>query len=304
MKKRYKLLILFPLLFLMACSSGSNLNEGECKGIIAFSDTTRIFSMLDQKTQDALDIRIELQNITTEKTYDICLNKDNKFTQEVSLNPGTYHVVYAYSHNKFETGIETGALQEDMVFEQGKTSRLDVVITNEEDLTKQWIDLTPLPEIILANKYSRLVQIDRGIVSLDQIVSALDLSDFQGDRLIKGYGKQEIRGGNGIFITLQNTTAEPLDITQCKVLSVKFTQNRVVFPGGVRLGDSVEAVSHKKNGVYGEPTSFGGLALWGWDFDNSSIIYQDDVSKDRITLTLNAECNEIIDILYELEKYE
>ena len=304
MKKRYKFLLLFPLLFLMACSSRTNLNEGDCKGIIAFSDTTQIFSMLDQRTQDALDIRVELQNVTTEKSYDIRLNKDNKFTQEVSLNPGTYRVIYAYCHNTFETGIETGALQEDMIFEQGKTARLDVRITNEEALTKQWIDLTPLPEIILADKYSRLVQLDRNIVSLDRIVSALDLSNFQGDRLIKGYGKQEISGGNGIFITVQNTTKEPLDITECKVLSVKFTQNRVVFPGGVRLGDSVEAVSHKEKGVYGEPTSFGGLALWGWDFDNSSIIYKDDVSKDCITMTLNTECNEITDILYELEKYE
>ena len=232
------------------------------------------------------------------------MNKDNKFTQEISLNPGTYQVESAHCTSEFETGIKTDALQDNMVLEQGSVARLDVVISNEEDLTKQWIDLTPLPEIILADKYSRLVQIDRNIVSLDHILSAVDLSQYQGDRLIKGYGKQEVTLDNGICVKVQNMTEAPLDITECKVLSVQFTQNCVVLPGGVRLSDPVDAVSHKEKGVYGEPTSFTGLALWGWELDNASIIYRDSISKDCITLHLNANCDEIISVLYELEKYE
>jgi len=302
-KLRRLLLFAFPLLLLTGCLGRSKLDEGDCKGIIAFSDTTKIYSMLEQRIQDAMKIELTLENITTNKKYDIELTKDNHFAQEVSLDPGTYLVESIYCSTELETGIQVKALQESLILEPEKNGRLDVVISNEEDLTKQWIDLAPLPDIILADKYSRQIQLDRKLCSLDEIVSAINPGDI--DRNVKAHDKKEFSDSEkGITVTVQNMTEQMQDISACKVLSVKFERNCVVFPGGIRLGDLVENVCHKKSGIYGEPTSFTGLALWGWKLDTAYVVYQDAATKDRITLTLDKNCNEIVSFLYEPEKYE
>ena len=303
MKKIVSCLIaLLPILLLSGCTQYGKLNEGDCKGIIAFTDIPKTFSLMDEDLKDQVKIIVRLRNLTTEKEYRITLDKSNDYKQEVSFHPGTYQVLFAVASNSDKTGVTVKPTAESLEFTPNQETRLDIVVEDEAELEEYWSNAQPLPEILLADKYSGMIQINRKVISIKDILSELNLS---GEQTVASYKKETVKDNDlGITVTVQNRTNAPLSFDQCEVIGISVTANTVVFPDGVAIGSSTEKVCHRTTGLYGEPTAFRGSVLFGWDIDDTYAVYRDPATGNRITLALGNNGKYIKSIQYELAVFE
>lgn len=303
MKKLRKLILfLLPLLLLSGCTQYGKLDEGECSGVVAFTNIPKTFTMLDEELQSQVRISVRLRNITTEKEYRVTLNRENEYKQEMKLHPGVYQVVYAVATNSDYTGLTVKATSETMEFVNGQEARLDIVVKDEEAFTNRWIDSQPLPEIRLADKYSGMIQIDRKIISIRDVMPELS---FSREKTLNAYQKESFTDTEkGITVTVQNKTGEPLFFTDCEVVGITVTKNNVLFPEGVTVGASTSKICHRQTGLYGEPSHFKGMALFGFGLEDTYAVYQDPATGNRITFTFDNHGDHIDTIQYELGMYE
>ncbi|MBP5222514.1 MAG: hypothetical protein J6Z35_05050 [Lachnospiraceae bacterium] len=296
------LIVLLSILFLCSCGKTGKLNEGDCKGIVAFTDQPKTFYKLDDALQNRVVIEVELQNLTTEKIYRMQLSKKNDYRQEISLHPGIYKVTKAYAENSQYTGLTVKATSETMEFTHEQEVRLDIIAEDPDAFTAHWMDTQPLPEIQLAEKYSGLIQINRKVISMKDILPELNLN---AENPVEAYKKATLYDANkGISVTVQNTGNSPRNFTECEVISVTASKNTVVFPESVTVGSPISGVCHRKTGVYGEPTRFKGMPLLGWDLDKTYAVYQDSESGNRITIGMNGQGKYIQSITFDFQVFE
>ena len=295
-------LFLFPLLLLSACGNSGKLNEGDCKGVISFTDIPKSFFMLDEELQKQFEIRVTLENITTEKKYHITLDKENDYKQELSLHPGVYRVMTAHAKNSDIIGLTVTASAENMTFTTDQEARLDILVKDVDAFTEHWMEMQPLPEIRLAEMYSGMIQINRKVIPMQDIVSELK---FSNEKTLNAYEKADFEDSQmGIVVTLQNKTNSPLFFEECEVIGIKVTKNTVIFPEGVAIGTAAKSVCHQKEGIYGEPTSFKGSALFGMGIDESYAVYTDSNTGNRITFGFDSSGEHITSMQYELGVFE
>ncbi|MBP5282701.1 MAG: hypothetical protein J6Z22_09410 [Lachnospiraceae bacterium] len=295
-------LLLSLLLCLSACGKKGELNEGDCPGIVSFGNIPKEFSLLDENLQNEFEVVVWLKHLTSEKEYSIHLNKANGFRQEVSLHPGNYSVS-AYSTMSNLVGLDVKLTEEIAVFDYGRDTLISILPKNPEEFAEHWMETHPQAEILSADKYSGLVQVNRKVMTIKEMISELGLSDMT--ETIESKEKSTLQDAErGITIVLQNQSSSPKPLSECEVLSLYVTKNTVVFPDGVTLGTAPEKVCHRQNGLYGEPTKFEGFYLFGWDLDNTSAVYQDPISGNRITIEISPDGAQIDSILYELKAFK
>lgn len=300
---RTYLFLLIPfILTLTACGNRGKLNEGDCPGVVVFSNVPKEFHLLDENLQREFYVAVDLTNLTTEKEYQIILNQENGFKQTVSMHPGTYKVS-TYSSLTYLINLPVKASSEIITFERGRETALTVTAEDAEAFAQYWMETHPEAEILSADKYSGLIQVNRKVIPIKDVVTELDLSDM--DKTLQAYQKTTLTDNErGISVILQNQTSSEQPLSNCKVLSLTVSKNTVVFPDGVTLGVSPAKVCHRETGLYGEPTRFEGFFLYGWDLDDTQAVYQDPISGNRITLSLDADGKLIRRITYELEAFE
>lgn len=287
---------------LTGCGKNGKLNEGNCKCNVVFTDIPKEFSMLEENLKENFSIQLTLRNIINEKLYKVVLNQENEFSQEISLHPGTYEVYLLGASHAGYTGLRVKADAESVELSPDKNVTLSVTVDNSDEFTKHWMSIQPMPEILLAEKYSGLIQINRQVIDIRDILSQLNLS-YEGQ--MNSYKKLELVDHDmGVAVTLLNTSEEASDWKDCEVIGIRVFKNNVVFPEGVTLGMAVDKVCHRTEGIYGQPDSFTGSLLYGWSFDSTGAVYRDSVSGNRITLELAADGSAIKSITYELAQYE
>lgn len=304
MKRIRRLLLLtLPLLLLLAsCGNRGKLNEGDCTGTITLQGLPKEFSLLEENLQKEFEVRVTLQNMTTDKDYVAVLNQKNEFKQSVSLHPGTYRVS-AYASITSLTHLHVKTTADTVTFERDKEASVIIVPENVDEFTSHWMESHPQAEILSADKFSRLVQVNRKVMPIKDVVTELDLSDM--DKMLAGYQKTTLTDNErGVSIVLQNKMSSDQPLSKCEVVSLSVTSNTVIFPDGVSLGSSPAKVCHKQTGLYGQPTRFEGFFLYGWDLDKTKAIYLDPISGDRITITFLANGSSISEITYEMEVFE
>ncbi|MBQ9489552.1 MAG: hypothetical protein IKO03_07440 [Lachnospiraceae bacterium] len=304
MKRIRRLLLLtLPLLLLLAsCGNRGKLNEGDCAGTITLQGLPKEFSLLEENLQKEFEVRVTLQNMTTDKDYVAVLNQKNEFKQSVSLHPGTYRVS-AYASITSLTHLHVKTTADTVTFERDKEASVIIVPENVDEFTSHWMESHPQAEILSADKFSRLVQVNRKVMPIKDVVTELDLSDM--DKMLAGYQKTTLTDNErGVSIVLQNKMSSDQPLSKCEVVSLSVTSNTVIFPDGVSLGSSPAKVCHKQTGLYGQPTRFEGFFLYGWDLDKTKAIYLDPISGDRITITFLANGSSISEITYEMEVFE
>ena len=300
---------IFSALCLTGCGKEGKLDEGDCKCNIMFSDIPKEFQMLEESLLERFEIEVTLQNPITEKEYDITLNQDNDFFAQVSLNPGTYQVKYVSNNMKNFNGISVSSDVESVELSSAITSEIPITLENAAEFSNHWMVTQPSPEIRLADKFSRQIQVDDKtgqnaykIINIEDIVSELTLSY---DTQVKPYEKISLTDGDyGITVFLLNNSDQMADWTSCEVIGIEVSKNTVVFPEGVTLGMSTDKILHKTDGLYGAPDSFTGTALFGWGYDRVQAIYNDPASGDKITVTLNPESTYCLSIRYEFACFE
>ncbi|MBR4731514.1 MAG: hypothetical protein IK081_01995 [Lachnospiraceae bacterium] len=296
---RTYLFLLFPLLLcLAACGNKGKLDEGDCAGVVTFSNIPKEFSLLDENLQKEYAIHVTLKNLTTEKEYSIHLNQKNDFKKTVSLHPGKYSVRVSASLDSL-VHLQVKATEEIVTFDRGVEANVIVIPENAEEFSNYWMQTHPQAEILTADKFSRLIQVNRKIMTIKDIVTELDLSDM--DKVLEGAQKTTLTDNErGVSITLLNTMSTPQPLSKCEVVSLSVTKNTVVFPDGVTLGLAPDKVCHKQTGLYGEPTRFEGMYLFGWGLDETKAIYWDPISNDQITIEFSPSGDSITRITYEI----
>ena len=302
-KKRRLLLLMLPLFILLAsCGNRGKINEGDCAGTVMFQGLPKEFSLLEENLQKEYEIKVTLTNVTTEKYYEVVLNQKNDFKQSVSLHPGSYKVsVYASLTSLTHLHVKT--TEDTVIFDRNRETAVVIIPENVEEFTEHWMESHPEAEILSADKFSRLVQVNRKVMPIKDVITELDLSDM--DKVLEGYQKTTLTDNErGITIVLQNKMSTEQPLSNCEVVSLSVTSNTVVFPDGVSLGTSPAKVCHKETGLYGLPTRFEGFFLYGWDFDETKAIYLDPVSGDRITITFTPDGSAISEITYEMAVFE
>ena len=235
---RMYLLICAALLCLAGCGNKGRLNEGDCAGVVSFKGIPKEFSLLDDNLQKEYEIHVTLKNLTTEKEYDIKLTQKNDFKKEVSLHPGKYSVK-AYATLEPLVHLPVKVTEEIVTFDRGVEANIFILPENEEAFRQYWKDSYPLAEILSADKFSGLVQVNKKVIDIKELVTELDLSDM--DKVLEGEQKTTLTDNErGISITLQNQMSTPQPLSKCEVLSMTVTKNTVVFPDGVTLGTAPE----------------------------------------------------------------
>ena len=294
------------MLSLAGCSKTGKLDEGECKCTIIFVDIPKELSMLEDNIKNNLSVQLTLKNINNEKLYHITLDESNSFEKQVSLNPGVYQVYTPHLSQSLYTGITMKADVEDVRLEPDVQEVIHVYVDNPEELTNHWMAIQPMPEMLLAEKFDGIIQVNRQVFDMRDNASALlSQLDITYENKVPSYGKVELTDSEmGITVELQNESAEAAQWQSCRLIGIYVFRNNAVFPKGVTLGMAPETVCHMADGLYGEPDAFSGSPLYGWGTDDTYVIYKDEDSGDKITLTLNASGDTIRSIRYGLAQFE
>lgn len=302
-----KLLFLLTLTTLTACGKSGKLDEGNCECVISFVDLPKEFSMLEENIRNNFEVQLTLKNITTEKLYHITLAEKEDFTETVHLHPGTYQVLSVGTNQTSNAGLSLKADVESVVLREDAPAAVRIRIADPAAFTGHWMSVQPMPEMILAEKYDALVQINRQIFDLraENNSALFDTLDLKYDKDVRAYEKIEVSNQEkGITLTLQNQTDSPANWKDCRVIGINVTKNNAVFPQGVTLGMAPSAVCHETDGVYGAPDKLTGSLLLGWQLDHTYAIYNDPVSGDKLTIDLSVNNSQIHGIRYELALFE
>ena len=296
--KRIKLLaagLLF--LSLTACGKEGKLHEGDCILNVSFINIPKEYNMQENNLQERSELLVTLQNIVTEKTYRFALNDDNDYYQKLTLKPGTYEVLDVVNTMEEFNGIEIDTNTKKLGLTAKAPSELLLSIKDTVEFTSRWMDTQPMPEILLADRFSRMIQINRQVIPIKEIAAQLSLNHFEK---LKPDEKLTLTDEDfGITLTVENTSDELRSYRDCRVLSITFTKNTVVFPEGVTLGMAPKTVFHSKDGLYGEPASLGGTIFHGTGMQDAKAVYKDPASGDIITVKTDADGNYITGISYE-----
>lgn len=287
-------------------SKTGKLDEGDCKCTIVFSDIPKVVSMLEENVQNNFSIGVTLKNIATEKLYYITLNRENDFRQEISVNSGVYDVYSVHAGHAAYTDISVIADVESVRLSPDTSSEIHIYVNNEEEFTQHWMSVQPMPEMLLAEKFDGLIQINRQIVDL-KAENIADLAAQLNPEEVKPVGAHDTLKVTdtqlGVQLTLINTSDQAAEWQNCQLLELYVYKNNVVFPQGVTLGMAPSTVCHKTDGLYGEPDAFTGSLLYGWGFDDTSVAYTDEETGDTLTLNLSTSGSYIASIRYKRTQY-
>lgn len=295
--------LLLPL-SLSGCGKKGRLDEGSCKCTISFTDIPKEFGMLEENLSDTFEINVCLKNSINETSYYITLNRENDYSAQISLNPGTYQVCYVTNNMAKYNGISVAANVENITLSEDTAEEILISVDNTEEFTQNWMATRPMPEMLLADKFSGQIQINRKVIHIRDILPELTL-EASSDSPVHPYEKMTLSDQElGITVTVLNNSEESLPWTGCEVIGIRVYKNNVVFPEGVTLGMSAKKVLHKTDGLYGEPDHFRGSPLLSWGADDTRAIYSDPDSGNRITIGLSSGGTYITDITYELACFE
>jgi len=162
----------------------------------------------------------------------------------------------------------------------------------------------PQPEILLADKFSGQIQINRKIISITDIMAELELTP-EAEEDVEPYEKMELTDNHyGITVTVLNNSKKDAPWEDCDVIAIRASKNTVVFPEGVTLGMAADKVLDKQSGLYGEPDACTGSLLFGWQLDDTQFLYNDLATGNKITISLSPDGTYVSAISYELACFE
>lgn len=302
-KKHGIFIALFVMALLMAgCGNEGRLDEGDCPVEVRLAGLPTGYAELTDDQKEQVVVNLQLENMINEKTYTFRLNDDNHFSQEASLNPGTYRVAYCYISGSSAVRMNGEASVETMDINRDTINIISVSVTNQEEFD-QWVaQMRADAAILRADQFSRIIQFEGQIINMEQI---LNYVEFTHDQQVRAYDKVVLDNGEkGVHVTVLNDTGEPADWWNCKVIAVRFTKDNVIFGKGARVRMPAEEILHAKDGLYGTPDSLAGCVLIGADYADFDAIYHETRSGDRMTFTVDSFGEHITEITYEFAVFE
>lgn len=302
-KKHWIFIVLFTTVLLMAgCGKEGRLDEGDCPVEVRLAGLPTGYAELTKDQKEKIEVKLQLENETNGKRYSFRLNEDNHFSQEASLKPGTYRVIYCYISGNGAVKMEGEASVESTVISTDTINIISVSVTNEAKFNRWVTQMRPDTGILRAGQFSRTVQFEGEIINLEDI---LDYVDFTYDQKIRARDEAVIHDSErGVYVTLYNDTKESVSWKKCKVIGVRFTKDNVIFGKGARVKMPAEEILHAKDGIYGTPDSLKGCVLIGAEYDDFDAIYHDNILGDRMTVKVDSFGEYITEISYDFDVFK
>jgi len=283
------------------CTTTGRLDEGNIACVVELEDIPDEFRELSDDLRERLNIQAYLWNQVKDRSYQVDLNEENGFRQELMLNPGFYQVRWFTESPSF-LHLDAQAGQEALEVGADKANYLSVYIADPGKLAEdiQWMQ--PSPGILSQEMYSRKVQWKGELIDLKNIIGYVD---FTHEQPVPAYEQIYLADlSEQVGVTMVNETDHELPWQECAIQAVTFSGVNAMLPKGVRVGQAFLDVVHKESGSYGTPQAMEGSILFGTGVDQTRAVYLDPVSGDRITVACSPDGQYIIEISYEFAVFE
>lgn len=249
---------------------------------------------------------LSVSNPSADKHYSIKLTEDNGYSEVTDLLPGTYTVSHVTVSNHLLEPISAVSQTQSLTIEQGTASALPVFLSNPEGLT-QLIQQNKAAEAILNEGiYSRKVQYAGSVYDMQELSEIMDFTSQEESHI--SYGDIAYRPSKshiGVSMIVQNTNdSGSLPISQCQLIGFRFSNSSAVLPKGLTVGLPAEKIAHAKTGLLGTPNYCLGTPLIGMGIDQSTFVYLDKDSGDRISIEIDSSKGYVRTITYEFQRYQ
>ena len=276
------LLMIVSCIMISGCSSSrvAKKDDGVCE--IGLESIPKEFSKINDTVMKNFQITVILENILTEKSYEVKLTKKDDFKTQITLKPGKYRIVRCTNSLGSDPSLDIQPRQETVTVTKGDEVNVEVYINNRKQV-KKWIkNMQPTEKILKADQFSGLVQYKGKVISAQDI---LNYEEVESETTVGPYKKQTLRNFNaGIKVVVLNDTAQDLNCKECKVVSVTFSNANVILPGGVMYGLEFKEISHASEGIYGTPTRLVGSMIYGSYLDFTNLEYVDEETGNKIVI--------------------
>ncbi len=308
MKKKFHLLfLLIPIvlsLFLSACGKKDNAkwNSG-C--FVALEGLPAEYEQLSDAIKDEITISLTLRHTSTNTMSYAKLTHQNSYSVYLDLIPGDYEIAGLYMSDKNLAMFDVKTDKKALTIHKDEQLRLPIQLTDPEGFVANILRNQASPEILALSPYSRKVQYDGQLLDLTSIRENMQFS-IPENKMLKPAETYDIASSShaGVAMVVQNQTSRAALVKDAVPVGFRFHSNHAIFPKGVRLGMGLTEIAHKETGILGTPSYCYGSLFFGIGYDQTTLVYLDEVSGDRISLTVDAEDSFISSILYEFERYE
>lgn len=292
------------LFLLSACSKSSRDASWGASCSVYLEHLPEGYDLLSRDIREHIKISVSLRNTASNKNYRTTLSEKNKYRQDIDMVPGTYEV-YAHMSDQALAMFDVNAGVPSIEITKASQTPLPVSVSNPEEYAATANENLPSEEILSADTYSRKVQFSGSVIDLNQVPQLMQFKTEDSKRLSPAETAYiPSSSNNGVSMIVQNQTGASISASEAAFVGVRFTKNNVVFPKGVRIGMSVSEAAHAKHGILGTPGYCLGTPMLGTGYDNTTLVYPDPVSGDRLSLSIGPEDSFIRSISYEFEKFE
>ena len=311
MKMRRKIWFLlaivgFSLLWLAGCSKEDTEKQWDANCHIYMDNLPEEYGELPEEVRENTKIRLSLENVAAGKTYNVELTEENRYEETIELLPGTYAISQVYFRNNALIAVDAWTEVSSVTVEKEGETLLPVFISKPEELTAWIQQINPGETILAEDLYSRKVQWNGIVYDMQQLPGVIDFT-VGGEESVAS-GETAFLTSNsqkGIAMIVQNTDAQKsMPASQCQCIGFRFDHIGASLPGGLQVGASVKEIAHEETGLLGTPDYCQGTPFIGMGLDDTSLVYIDPSSGDRITLELDAYTGCVQSILYEFQRYQ
>lgn len=295
------LLSITAIVLLSGCGKYGKLNDGDCVSYISLESIPDEFMVEEDGKDYNTHISLTLKNMSNSKSYKIELNKDNNFESKINIDSGTYKIEGCYFYSKYINNVKVDSREETVNLTKEGEGHITLYVENLDEIPSLVNNVVPTEEIINADKFSKLVQINGQVFSLVDILNYIPFSN-KSSSIISGEEFELYNKEYGIGVTLINTQNETVSWEQCKVKSVQVDGHNVVLPSGISLYMSMKKIASNKNGIYGKPDELSGSIFWTFGLDYTGAIYIDENTGDRIIIK-SYDRKSIDGVTYEFNQF-
>ena len=265
------------------------------------------YSMLKEDLQKSLSFSLYLicRDKGLDKEYVINLSKENGYKSEIYVVPGTY-AVERLSADDIGLGIARAVADKKTVtFKRDTRTEIVVSLENPDEMAKIIRESQPSDEILAEEMYSKKIQYMGKVVDLEELWQyILTHQGVDGEKNIYGNERKYVQVDKGMDIILQNTSDMIIPVSEAKLMGIRFYNRNVVLPKGVAIGANLKQIVHSETGLLGTPSYCEGTPFIGMGLADSTLVYVDDVSGDRLSLEVSGDSMLVKSISYEFERYE
>ncbi|MEG1965292.1 MAG: hypothetical protein RR064_04000 [Oscillospiraceae bacterium] len=294
------------LLFCAGCAKQSDEAQWNANCKICVDNLPQEYNDLPDEIKQSTRFSISLSNASTDKRYMFELTEENEYSEEIGLLPGTYTVSNVNVYNSLLPQVTASTLSNTLEIKSNTNTTMNVSVSNPENLSQLITKNKVSDEILNENIYSRKVQYGGTVYDMQTMMQEMEFNN-QNEKNVMPSETAYIasKSHSGISMIVQNTNESGfLPPSQCEFIGFRFYDMNSMLPSGLTVGLPVEKIANAKSGILGTPDYCLGTPLIGMDFDNTTLVFLDKQSGDRISVELNSSKGYVQAISYEFNRYQ